>query len=48
MSEKHLFRYCDEFAARFNMRKLKVSDRFKKAIRQSRGRLKYADLIKNA
>jgi hypothetical protein len=47
MSEKHLFRYCDEFAARYNMRKLKDADRFKNAILQSRGRLKYADLIKN-
>jgi transposase-like protein len=47
MSEKHLFRYCDEFAARYNMRKLKDGDRFKNAILQSRGRLKYADLIKN-
>jgi len=48
MSEKHLFRYCEEFSARYNTRKLKDSDRFKATLRQSKGRLKYADLIKNS
>lgn len=47
MSEKHLSRYCDEFAARYNTRKLKDAERFKIMIRQSKGRLKYADLTKN-
>jgi transposase-like protein len=47
MSEKHLFRYCDEFASRYNARKLRDSERFKNTIRQGKGRLKYADLIKN-
>jgi ISXO2-like transposase domain len=48
MSEKHLFRYCEEFSARYNTRKLKDADRFKATLRQSKGRLKYADLIKNS
>jgi hypothetical protein len=48
MSEKHLFRYCEEFSARYNTRKLKDAERFKIMIGQSKGRLKYADLIKNS
>jgi transposase-like protein len=44
ISSKHLFRYCDEFANRYNTRKLKDADRFKETIRQSKGRLKYHEL----
>jgi transposase-like protein len=47
VSAKHLQRYCEEFAHRYNSRKIKDADRFTLTIQQSRGRLKYADLIKN-
>jgi transposase-like protein len=45
VSAKHLQRYCDEFAHRYNSRKIKDADRFTMTIQQSRGRLKYFDLI---
>lgn len=46
VSEKHLQRYCEEFAHRYNSRKIKDADRFVMTVQQSKGRLKYADLIK--
>ena len=46
VSAKHLQRYCEEFAHRYNSRKIKDADRFVMTIQQSRGRLKYVDLIK--
>lgn len=48
VSPKHLHRYCDEFANRYNSRKIKDATRFTDTVQQSKGRLKYADLIKNA
>lgn len=46
VSPKHLQRYCDENAYRYNSRKLKDADRFTLTVQESWGRLKYADLIK--
>ncbi len=46
-SEKHLERYCDEFAYRYNTRELAEEERFDHAISQASGRrLTYAELIK--
>lgn len=45
VSPKHLQRYCDEFAYRFNSRKMKDGDRFELTLTRLQGRLKYADLI---
>lgn len=45
VSAKHLQRYCDEFAARFNSRKIKDHERFEISVRNSGGRLKYNQLI---
>lgn len=45
ISAKHLQRYCDEFSFRYNTRKIKDGDRFLMTIRQSKGRLKYYQLI---
>lgn len=45
VSAKHLQRYCDEFSFRYNTRKIKDGDRFLMTIRQSKGRLKYDELI---
>jgi hypothetical protein len=45
VSEKHLQRYCDEFASRYNSRKDLDNERFEESIRNSDGRLKYNDLI---
>ncbi|MBS1597262.1 MAG: IS1595 family transposase [Bacteroidetes bacterium] len=45
VSPWHLQRYCDEFAARFNSRKISDADRFELSIKNSNGRLKYNDLI---
>lgn len=47
VSPKHLQRYCEEFAHRYNSRDIKDSERFVRTVQQSKGRLKYADLIKN-
>jgi transposase-like protein len=45
-SPKHLHRYCNEFAFRYNTRKQKEVERFDNALRQCEGsRLKYPDLI---
>jgi transposase-like protein len=45
VSPWHLQRYCDEFAARYNTRKLRDDERFALSIQNSIGRLKYNDLI---
>jgi len=45
VSPQHLQRYCDEFAARYNTRKIKDHERFEHYIQRSEGRLKYAQLI---
>lgn len=47
VSPKHLQRYCDEMGHRYNFRNMTDPERFHLTIRGSRGRLKYADLIKN-
>lgn len=46
VSPKHLHRYCDEFAFRYNTRKISEGERFNIALTQSVKRLKYKDLIK--
>jgi transposase-like protein len=48
VSETHLQRYCDEFAARYNARGISDSERFEASVRASKGRLKYQDLIGKA
>lgn len=45
VSPQHLQRYCDEFAARYNTRKIKDHERFEYYLQRSEGRLKYAQLI---
>lgn len=45
ISAKHLQRYCDEFAARYNTRKIQDNERFQLSIQNSEGRLKYHELI---
>lgn len=45
ISPWHLQRYCDEFAARYNSRKLKDNERFDLVLQNSDGRLKYEQLI---
>jgi transposase-like protein len=45
VSPKHLQRYCDEFAARYNSRLIKDNERFDLTLRNSIGRLKYFQLI---
>lgn len=45
MSPKHLNRYCQEFAYRFNTKALSTSNRFHNAMLRTDGRLKYKDLI---
>jgi transposase-like protein len=44
-SHKHLARYCDETAYRYNTREIKDSERFTLSLTNSQGRLKYATLI---
>ncbi len=44
-SPKHLHRYCDEFAFRYNTRKMSEGERFHTAILQSNKVLRYKDLI---
>jgi transposase-like protein len=46
VSPQHLQKYCNEFASRYNSRKIADDERFHKAIENCAGRLKYADLIK--
>lgn len=45
VSEKHLERYLDEFAARFNTRDISVNDRFVNFLSQSESALSYKELI---
>jgi hypothetical protein len=45
VSPKHPHRYCDEFSNRYNTRKLKDTERFTDTVQQSKGRLKYHELI---
>lgn len=45
ISAKHTQRYCDEFAYKFNSRKIKDSDRFNHALGCIEGRLTYKKLI---
>lgn len=47
VSDKHLQRYCDEFAYRFNSRKLCDGFRFLVTMQQLDGRLTYKNLIAN-
>jgi transposase-like protein len=48
ISYKHLQRYCDEFAYRYNSRKMKDSDRFVQSIRNCQGRLTYKQLVQKS
>jgi len=45
VSPWHLQRYCDEFAARYNSRKITDSERFELSVKNSAGWLTYAQLI---
>lgn len=45
ISEKHIVRYLDEFACRFNTRNMDQSARLGFLLSQSNGRLKYKSLI---
>ncbi len=45
VSPWHLQRYCDEFAARYNTRKILDNERFDLVLQNSDGRLKYNQLI---
>lgn len=45
VSPKHLHRYCEEFAYRYNSRNVKDNERFVRTLQQSNGRLKYQQLI---
>lgn len=44
-SPKHLSKYCDEFAFRFNTRKLKDGERFNLALSSADDKLEYRELI---
>jgi hypothetical protein len=48
ISPKHLHRYCTETTYRFNSRKIKDADRFRIAISNVEGRLKYKNLIQKS
>lgn len=45
LTAKHLSRYCDETAFRYNLRKIKDADRFTLALQKTKGRLSYKNLI---
>lgn len=45
VSPKHLQRYCDEFASRYNTREIKDHERFISSLKKAEGRLKYNQLI---
>lgn len=45
VSPKHLHRYCAETAYRYNTRKMKDDERLRFTLSNTRGRLKYKDLI---
>ena len=44
VSPKHLHRYCNEFAYRYNARKLTDNNRFDLSLASGQGRLKYKEL----
>lgn len=44
VSPKHMQRYCEEFAYRYNSRKIKDNERFIFTLQNSQGRLKYKNL----
>jgi transposase-like protein len=44
-SPKHLHRYCDEFAHRYNTRELRDNDRFNISLKNSENQLSYQELI---
>lgn len=46
-SKKHLHRYCNEYAFRWNTKKMNEVSRLEYALTLTKGRLKYKDLIKN-
>ena len=46
-SEKHLHRYCDEFAYRYNIRTLSQGEQFNLTLINSDERLRYRELIAN-
>ena len=46
-SFKHLQKYCNEFAYRYNTRKMSDMQRFIRFIRSSHAKLKYTDLVYN-
>ena len=48
VSKKHLHRYCDEYAYRYNSRKIADAERFVNAMQHTEGRLTYANLIAKA
>lgn len=48
VSPKHLYRYCDEFAYRFNSRKSSSTERFDVSLKNVQGRLTYNELIGKA
>jgi hypothetical protein len=48
VSAKHLQRYCDEFAYRYNSRGLADNERFEVSAQNTEGRLKYKDLVKKS
>ena len=45
ISPKHLQRYCEEFSARYNTRKISDPERFTIYLGKTNGRLKYKNLI---
>jgi transposase-like protein len=45
-SAKHLHRYCDEFAYRYNTRSLNDAERFESSVGRVNGRLRWDDLVK--
>jgi hypothetical protein len=46
-SVKHLNKYCDEFAFRYNTRDISESERFSISLLKAEKRLTYKQLIKN-
>jgi hypothetical protein len=45
VTPKHLGRYCDETAFRYNLRKMKDNERFNVSLTQTEGRLTYRHLV---
>jgi len=45
VTPKHVLRYCDEFAYRYNSRKIKDAQRFTISLRNVEGRLTYKQLV---